>query len=197
MRNGFKNPLALIDFGLSKVFIDEDTGAILPEKKKVDFHGTFKYASIQAHEYHDQCQRDDLVSWVYSMVELVEGMLPWGNVVENSKMKSMKKSISAKELLRSFPKEFLAIYKYVTGLKYGMVPNYVYLRQLLLQSLTTAGIDPYSRFDWEFFSKEQLQNYSPISRLPSADDIELPEKQELIPVYETDVAHPKCTCLIL
>lgn len=197
LRCGFRNPLALIDFGLSKARVNSATGALIPERRKVDFHGTFKYASVPAQEYRDQCPRDDLISWVYSMVELVEGALPWGNVLDKNRIKAMKKGIAPRELLRSFPDEFQAVFRYASGLRFGSAPNYEYMRQLLLQALSGVTDAPCARFDWELFPQKLIEEYSPVPRLPAADEVELPERQELAPTVEEEFCRARCTCLIL
>ncbi|EFO24052.1 hypothetical protein LOAG_04429 [Loa loa] len=76
----------IFDFGLSRFYRNQD-GSILPAKRRTGFRGTTRYASLRAHQklelglsFH-QCfisgRRDDLESWLYVMVELSSGTLPW------------------------------------------------------------------------------------------------------------------------
>jgi len=62
----------LIDFGLARRYVGED-GALLPERHDASFRGSTTYASINAHEDKDLGRRDDLWSWFYILVELIEG----------------------------------------------------------------------------------------------------------------------------
>ena len=62
----------LIDFGLARKFVGED-GGVLPERTDSSFRGSTTYASINAHEDRDLGRRDDLWSWFYVLVELLEG----------------------------------------------------------------------------------------------------------------------------
>jgi serine/threonine protein kinase len=106
LKLGPTNPLALIDFGLARVFIDEATGQPFPESAQTAFHGTVTYASVNAQLFHDQSPRDDLVSWLYSLVELAEGYLPWSADSDPTVIQNRKVAISDRTLMRSLPREF-------------------------------------------------------------------------------------------
>lgn len=200
------NPLALIDFGLSKRYIDPETSLPYPEKNKAGFRGTCKYASVYAHNFHDQCPRDDLISWCYSMVELVEGYLPWGNLRENTRVRQIKSQFLPKNLFRSLPHEFIEIWRYLNSLSYNVTtPKYDYIIQLITEpfynyilnknnmissSNSNLNIESnkddadenknknknYTPFDWEILTREQIESYSGVSRLPSARNVPLPQR---------------------
>lgn len=55
----------------------DDAGAVLPERPEAPFRGSTSYASVPIMEQRDQGRRDDLWSWLYILVELLEGALPW------------------------------------------------------------------------------------------------------------------------
>lgn len=63
----------LLDFGLARKVIGID-GRQMPERKDITFRGTTGYASINAHDQRDLSWRDDLWSWFYTVVELLQGM---------------------------------------------------------------------------------------------------------------------------
>ncbi|KAH0794184.1 CK1 family protein kinase [Histomonas meleagridis] len=196
LRPGHPNPLVLIDFGLSKPYIDPKTNKPYPELNKCDYHGTYKYSSYQSMEYHDQCPRDDLVAWIYSLVELVEGKLPWTNYGHGFKMRRAKKTIPPAKLFRSFPPEFIQIYEYIIQMNYNTVPHYNYIIQLLLRSIETVGFDPKTtKYDWEKFSKDKVMAYSPIPKLPSVEETKLPKKEDQIPEVQFEPKQ-KTSCII-
>lgn len=196
------NPLALIDFGLSKRYIDPETSLPYPEKNRAGFRGTCKYASIYTHNFQDQCPRDDLISWCYSMVELVEGYLPWGNLRENSRVRKIKSQFLPKNLFRSLPREFIEIWRYLNGLSYNVTaPKYDYIIQLVTEpfynyvfnksNMITSSTSNTNNensdasdenkknnlpFDWEILTREQIESYSGVSYLPSAHDVPLPSR---------------------
>lgn len=63
----------LLDFGLSRKLVNDD-GVQLQERKDASFRGSVSYASINAHNDKDLSWRDDLWSWLYIVVDLLEGM---------------------------------------------------------------------------------------------------------------------------
>jgi serine/threonine protein kinase len=169
LRCGSRNPLVLIDFGLSRRYIDPETREPYPERDRCAFRGTAKYSSINAHRYHDQAPRDDLVSWLYSMVELIDGFLPWSSERDPTIIQRRKQSTSDRSLFWSLPREFLDIWSYLKTLKYWSKPNYEYIICLLTRVLDeTRAVE--AKFDWEFLHPDVIAHYSPISVLPTAID---------------------------
>ena len=71
--------LILIDFGLAKLYKTLDLKHI-PEKEKLGFIGTLRYASINSHLWKELSRRDDLESLGYVLIYLVKGTLPWMNL---------------------------------------------------------------------------------------------------------------------
>lgn len=71
----------VIDFGLARRYLDE-TGEVLPERHDTAFRGSTTYASVFAHAGQDLGRRDDLWSWFYCVVEMVEGECPRWAVFE-------------------------------------------------------------------------------------------------------------------
>jgi tau tubulin kinase len=65
----------LIDFGLARKYVDED-GKPMAKRTDTAFRGSTTYASVYAHRNEDLSRRDDLWSWFYMLLELVEGELP-------------------------------------------------------------------------------------------------------------------------
>lgn len=62
----------LIDFGLARKYLGED-GAHMAARSDTSFRGSTTYASVHAHRNEDLSRRDDLWSWFYMLLELVEG----------------------------------------------------------------------------------------------------------------------------
>ncbi|DBA86692.1 TPA: hypothetical protein ACH3X1_005146 [Trebouxia sp. C0004] len=73
----FEGTLKVIDFGLSKRYTDNQ-GRIIPRREgRAGFRGSTAYASVYAHEELEQGRRDDLWSWLYVLVEMLDGGLCW------------------------------------------------------------------------------------------------------------------------
>ena len=72
--NGNQDKIYLLDFGLSKKFMDGKKHIAFKQKRVLI--GTTRYASINAHYYHEQSRRDDLESLGYVLLFLLLGRLP-------------------------------------------------------------------------------------------------------------------------
>lgn len=69
--------LYIIDFGLAKFFVDQNTGLHIPQRKINHFVGTASFSSLNSHKMQEQSRRDDLESLANMMVFLRKGRLPW------------------------------------------------------------------------------------------------------------------------
>ncbi|VDK23219.1 unnamed protein product, partial [Anisakis simplex] len=79
----------IIDFGLAKKYIDED-GDHFAFRGVVGWRGTVRYGSLNAHKRLDLSRRDDIESWLYFLVEITNGALPWRRIVGNFQSFSFK-----------------------------------------------------------------------------------------------------------
>ena len=68
--------ILLIDYGLSKNYIDKK-GNHINQKKYQKFVGTLKYASLNILNSLTPSRRDDLESFLYVLIYLYKGSLPW------------------------------------------------------------------------------------------------------------------------
>lgn len=167
---GSNNPLVLIDYGLSREFIDPSTGWPYPERAHCGFRGTSKYASIAAHENKDLSWRDDLISWMYSMIELVDGRLPWLSGRDFERTHRMKLTISPRSLFASLPGEFIDIWRHLNFLKFGERPNYEQIEDLIVKSMAKNSISPSTPYDWEYLKPNVVREFSPLPSLPKASE---------------------------
>lgn len=67
----------LVDLGLSKRFIDEETKEHIPWRANLQLTGTASYASIHSHHHEEISRRDDLESVAMILIHFLEGRLPW------------------------------------------------------------------------------------------------------------------------
>jgi serine/threonine protein kinase len=147
--SGGEVPIVLIDFGLSKRFLDPATGLRYPEGPKCGFRGTAKYASLNVHRGHDQCPKDDLMAWLYSTVELVQGRLPWSHETDAYTIRTQKATMDMRLLLRNLPGEFLEIAAYLKPLTFRSTVVYDYLIGLASRAVRRVCESLDEPYDWE------------------------------------------------
>lgn len=160
IRDDDEYPICLIDFGLCRRYINKETQEIIPPRDDPGFTGTCRYASVNAHEYNELSRRDDIMSWIYTFIELGDSKLPWPGTKDRDKTMHMKKEISATTLLRNFPDEILDIYRNARKLKYEDQPDYELYKKLISEAL--AEIHPKRPgFDWEYYKQSVIEDVMP------------------------------------
>ena len=137
-RKEYKDVLYLIDFGLSKRYIDSKTGQHIKYTNNKRLNGTARYASIHALEGYELSRRDDLEGLCYVLIYFLNGTLPWGRIkIKNKQEKyklilNMKKRTTADILVGDKNNvEFIEFVKYCRKLKFEEKPDYDYLRGLM------------------------------------------------------------------
>lgn len=116
--------------------------------------GTIHYASIATHQFKDQCRRDDVESWVYMIVEMYSGALPWCNL---KPLEEHKKILEYKEFVRyqgrdmffaKCPKEFDTILSDLDRLQFTDRPNYQMYYEELEKAMKRLKLDMKEPMDW-------------------------------------------------
>jgi serine/threonine protein kinase len=159
LRPSRTRPVCLIDYGLSQPFLVN--GVHIPAKRRAGFAGTSKYCSLNGHSELQLSRRDDLLSWFYSCVELVEGKLPWSQTTDLDETEDIKKAIPVTQLSRSLPADFIRIWEYLNSLKFAKRPDYGFLRGILVELINENGGEG-GRWDWEELDDETLRSGSEI-----------------------------------
>ena len=80
-----KSYIYIIDFGLSKAYINKETGEHIPYKEGKGLTGTARYVSLFTHNGIEQSRRDDIEGIAYNLIYLAKGNLPWQGVKAKSK----------------------------------------------------------------------------------------------------------------
>uniref|UniRef100_A0A6C0EHV8 non-specific serine/threonine protein kinase n=1 Tax=viral metagenome TaxID=1070528 RepID=A0A6C0EHV8_9ZZZZ len=150
-----KNTVYIIDFGLSKKYKNE-SGEHVEYRKTSNFTGSYRYCSIRNHKGIEQSRRDDLESIGYMLIFFLKGKLPWqglksSNIEKRQHIKNIfevKRNTSIDELCSGIPIEFLNFIKYVRTLRFNQIPNYNYLKSLLLNIFTRYDYEFDNVFDW-------------------------------------------------
>jgi serine/threonine protein kinase len=167
IRPSRRYPVALIDYGLSRVFRDARTGAILPARDPPGFVGTSKYASLNAHRGAELGRRDDLFSWFFSMLEMWEGTLPWSVGRDKDSVYDAKCETDILSEIEEMPRPMRNVYRLIRRLDVDDEPDYRLLMSFMVQAMQECGArwdDPY---EWETMD---LRGLSPLSLVPDSHD---------------------------
>eukprot|EP00080_Pristionchus_pacificus_P005942 PDM65962.1 MSP domain-containing protein [Pristionchus pacificus] len=146
----------LIDFGMARQFTT-NSGRVRKPRNIVGFRGTPRYVAKQVHLQEEQGPGGDLVSLIYSLIELHTGTLPWTKIAatEHEELKKKKESITLEKLCEKMAKPLLDMATSIWNLDYDDFPDYEYLIEKAKQCLW-PGFDPNELFDWEYREAEKL-----------------------------------------
>jgi serine/threonine protein kinase len=161
IRTDRRNPIVLIDFGLSRSYRGPN-GEHLAPRASPGYTGTVKFASLHAHDRMELSRRDDLISWFYTMIACAAGDTPWPGRDNKRKAIEMKRALSVKRLCASLPAEFAQIWTLIKSLEYADEPDYERIRRLIVQAivrLRPAG----DAYDWERLEASVIRELTPLS----------------------------------
>lgn len=163
-RSKNKNLVHMIDFGLSKVYRDLESGTHIPFRDRKRLVGTARYASLNMHRGVEPTRRDDLESVAYMLFYFIRGSLPWQGLKATTRQRQYERIASRKNatpiesLCKGYPPVFGEILKYARSLEFEEGPDYAKLKRMLkkgLQSLPKVnGADAKFHWDWEIRMKE-------------------------------------------
>ena len=166
-RKNKERTIYLIDFGLSKKYIN-DNNIHISMKKERNIIGTVRYISMNTHQGFEQSRRDDLESLIYIIIYFIKGELPWQGIKYKTKSEKYSKifeikkksTIKGGELCESIPAEFQAIIDYIIGLEFTEKPNYSMIKNIIEMILAKLNYHNDLQFDW--YNLEFLTNlYKP------------------------------------
>ena len=146
----------LIDFGLSKYYLDRKTRQHIEYNDGKHFLGTIRYASLRTHAGIEQSRRDDLESLAYTLIYLAQRGkgLPWQGIKCSTKKSKQEKIYELKlhthvnNLCENLPKEFEEFVIYTRQLGFAEEPNYSFLFTLIKQIYQTMNIKNDLVYDW-------------------------------------------------
>lgn len=147
-REGSDHPLCLIDFGLSRVYVNPSTGQHLQPRKHVGFRGTRAYASINAHEARDLSRRDDLISWFYITYEFLITQLPWRHETDKNQILIIKRKFDIKQAVEPVLPELYEIWQHISGLSFFDAPNYNFIYHKLTEIARNKDISFSEPLEW-------------------------------------------------
>jgi serine/threonine protein kinase len=151
----------LIDFGLSKTYINSNTFQHEEYNQCKQFTGSFRYSSIYNHKGIEQSRRDDLESIGYMLIFFLKGKLPWQNMPGKTKKEKLKNTYEKKvnttfdELCQDCPRQFRNYIQYCRRLRYMEKPDYFYLKNLFRTVMKQKRYKNNHKYDWDI-NKEDM-----------------------------------------
>lgn len=149
-RHSEKNQIYIMDFGLSKKYINN--GKHIEFKNNRSLIGTARYASINMHMGIEPTRRDELESVGYMLVYFIKGVLPWQGIkkqkgIDHLKLIGEKKTcVSLNSLCEGVPSCFKKYLEYCRELGFNEKPDYDYILELFDNGCELYNIDP--KFCW-------------------------------------------------
>ena len=126
----------LIDFGLSKRYIDPEKKCHIPYREGKGLTGTARYVSLFTHYGIEQSRRDDIESIAYNLIYFAKGKLPWQGVKTKNKKEKHKKIMESKLahtpdiLCANLPDVYVKLLKYARKLEFEDEPDYENIKLL-------------------------------------------------------------------
>jgi len=197
--------LNLIDFGLSRAYVDSN-GKHIPCVEKKGLVGTARYASINNHHGLEQSRRDDLESIGYVLIYLMKGKLPWQNLSAKNKQDKyeriahVKTTTPVEVLCQDLPMELSSYINYVKNLEFTQVPDYQYLKSLFHDLANKSGFEYDYEYDWvqrkegrmSMFHMDSRQKYNqPIKVFASSKKDHLQVANEFLQPKKTEGNIPR------
>ena len=152
---GEKNKIIyIIDFGLSKRYIDLDTNKHIAYREGKGLTGTARYVSLFTHYGIEQARRDDIESIAYNLIYFAKGKLPWQGVKTKNKKEKHKKIMESKLantpgiLCMGLPDEFEELLKYARKLEFEEEPDYKAIKNMFKKYIEKNGEKMNMEFEW-------------------------------------------------
>jgi serine/threonine protein kinase len=145
----------IIDFGLSKRYIDKNNKKHIPYKEGKGLTGTARYVSLFTHYGIEQSRRDDIEGIAYNLIYLAKGKLPWQGVKTKNKKEKHKKIMESKlayspeQLCKDLPEEFVNLLKYSRNLEFEESPDYKSIKLMFKNHIIKNGDTMNFEFDWD------------------------------------------------
>ena len=149
IRHNHEHPFVLIDFGLSRIYINKETHQLIPPRRRPGFRGTAAYASINAHKCLELSRRDDIISWFYMTLDLIKpNALPWKRRIQNETLFEVKYTTDMNKLTSKISPYLTEIWNLIEPLKFEDEPDYERIKQILAQYMNENNIQETDVWDW-------------------------------------------------
>lgn len=160
---GKRSRLYLIDFGIAR-------DISLPYGKSRSVLGNPLFCSSRRMENRPVTRKDDLEGWLYTLVFMTNLHLPWDTEARSRQsgwiqaIKEAKETISAEQLCKDLPREFVEMTNHIRSVRSLDRPNYTLLKGLLAEAAQRLHLDLTSPL--QIVKERTLSETNPISHTP-------------------------------
>ncbi|KAH7724631.1 CK1/WORM6 protein kinase [Aphelenchoides avenae] len=145
----------MFDFGLARKYVDKNFN-VIPARPDPGWRGTTRYGSLRAHLRQDLGRKDDYESWIYLVIEITKGSLPWRLTVDRTKVHQAKihaRGDGRDDFLRGklpcCPKQYTRLLEMIDELTFEAAPPYEPIVKLLMEVCAESEIQMSEKYDWE------------------------------------------------
>lgn len=132
----------LVDYGLSKNYIDSATKHHAPMREDTAFKGNLVFCSKNILSGISASRRDDIESLFLLLIYLIKKELPWINEKKNLEcMIGRRSSVNFNQFMKGLPSEILEIFNYSQSLSYYQAPNYSWIREKLINLKSSIAME--------------------------------------------------------
>ena len=196
-RNKKDCPICLIDFGLTRFYVDTKTGKHLPHKENAGFRGSKAYASINAHKFCSLSRKDDLISWFYVMIELICGKLPWRGMHDHNELIYQKGKFDVKKFVQSTAPEMSDIWTLINSLGFDEKPDYKAMYEKIDEIKKRIRVSSNERMVWDCYFANNLlksESFLKFQVIEGVSEVSLDE--QLIDEHSEEFETKKGSCRI-
>jgi len=152
----------MLDFGISQRYFEFED---VPVKQNMNspWRGTTRYSSLANHRRHGPSPKDDLESWLYSVIELLSGSLPWSSLDKSAKDQTFRLKLECRKkryvdiLFRKCPAEFVQFLASIDSYRYDDWPQYEKFYVALTKILDRNRISFAEPYDWELVFEPYIE----------------------------------------
>lgn len=163
-----KQTIYIIDFGLSKRYLDKEKKTHIPYKEGKGLTGTARYVSLFTHLGIEQSRRDDIEGIAYNLIYFAKGKLPWQGVRTKNKKEKHKKimekkqNLTPEELCEGLPEEFPTLLNYARKLEFEETPDYKNIKIMFEKMITKKGFTMDYVYDWDIKKVDSNKERKPL-----------------------------------
>lgn len=170
--------LHLIDYGLSKRYLDPRTNLHVTYKEGKSLTGTARYCSINAHMGVEQSRRDDIEALGYIILYFLKrGFLPWQGIrgapdpqTKNVRISEKKINTRLEVLCRDEPPQIFKFMTYARGLKFEETPDYTSCREFFATLVDRHNWERDWIYDWVIRRQSERHKDQPQQQMQAIEN---------------------------